>query len=119
MVPSPNSVHKSPNKSMRQSGSKVSICLVRHHDGIIYNTGFNFNYNSLQNQLSQQVANLSANNNNINNNNNNNNNNIANYVNLINKIHQQQLQQQLQRDKDNSLLLNTPKPSLKRHSINL
>jgi hypothetical protein len=82
-------------KSNQKSGrnSKAAICLVRHHDGIIYNTGYNFNFNS--SSMSKQNVDLasrifSSNNNTINSNNNN---------------------------KDN-LTISLPKPSVKRHSMN-
>lgn len=88
--------------------SKASISLVRHHDGIIYNTGFNFNYNNLNNnnQTQQTLSTTMSTSN------------LTNYVNLLNKIHQHQQQQQQQQQRDCSAIV-TPKPSLKRHSINL
>jgi hypothetical protein len=37
------SLTKTKYAARNSSSSKPIICLVRHHDGIIYNTGFHFN----------------------------------------------------------------------------
>ena len=34
------------HQQQQQQQTRASVNLVRHHDGIIYNTGFHFNFNS-------------------------------------------------------------------------
>ena len=75
---------------------KASICLVRHHDGIIYNTGFHYTYHSQTSPTSSCSVSAKQN--------------FELKHNSNNNVHRGM-------SKDN-LTIYVPKPSLKRHSIN-